>query len=111
MDTDQETTSKVIGKDFVIELAKYFMLFLETDFKKRRQPKRNLSSRMNKGLSVGLYLDKYPTLYKELYKNLIAGFAKEEFPIEQKQFTTKIPASLTELVEHRIDKSFRRRFI
>lgn len=104
MDTDQETTNRVIGKDFVIELAKYFMLFLETDFKKRRQPKRNLSSRMNKGLSVGLYLDKYPSLYKELYKNLISGFAKEEFPIEQKQYTTKIPASLTELVEHRIDK-------
>jgi len=104
METEQETPNKVIGKDFVIELAKYFMLFLETDFKKRRQPKRNLSSRMNKGLSVGLYLDKYPSLQKDLYKNFISGFIKEEFSIEQKQYTTKIPASLTELVEHRIDK-------
>ena len=104
MDKTSEVAKKVISKDFVVDLAKYFMTFLETDFKKRRQPKRNLSSRMNKGLSVGLYLDKYSSLSRQLHKNFVAGFAKEQFPVQQKQFTTNLPQSLTGLLKHSIDK-------
>ncbi len=101
---NENKLAKVINKDFVIELAKYFMQFLETDFKKRRYPKRNLSSRINKGLSVGLYLDKYPALYKDLYKNIVGGFADENIDVSQKEFITKIPDSLRELIAHRIEK-------
>lgn len=99
-----EIQSTVVSKDFVTELAKYFMLFLETDFKKRSQPKRNLSSRVNKGLSVGLYLDKYDDLYKELYRNFIKGFPKQSLQIAQNQFVTKIPSSLKELIAHRVSE-------
>lgn len=104
LDEKTQTQGKVVTKDFIIELAKYFMQFLETDFKKRRQPKRNLSSRVNKGLAVGLYLDKYPSLHKEIYKNVIAGFEKESFEVHSGQYVTKIPDSLRELVSHRIDQ-------
>ena len=94
----------VISKDFVTEVAKYFMAFLETDFKKRTQPKRNLTTRVNKGLSTGLYLDKYPTLYRELYRNFVGGFAKESFDIELGKYTTKISDRLVSLLEQRIDQ-------
>ena len=94
----------IISKDFVTEVAKYFMAFLETDFRKRTQPKRNLTNRVNKGLSTGLYLDKYPTLYKELYKNFVGGFPKETIDVELGKYTTKISDRLVSLLEQRIDQ-------
>lgn len=99
-----DTKPPVISKDFVTEVAKYFMAFLETDFKKRTQPKRNLTTRVNKGLSTGLYLDKYPTLYRELYKNFVSGFAKESFDVELGKYTTRISDRLVSLLEQRIDQ-------
>lgn len=99
-----DTKPPVISKDFVTEVAKYFMAFLETDFKKRTQPKRNLTTRVNKGLSTGLYLDKYPTLYRELYKNFVSGFTKESFEIELGKYTTRISDRLVSLLEQRIDQ-------
>ncbi len=99
-----DTKQSVISKDFVTEVAKYFMAFLETDFKKRTQPKRNLTTRVNKGLSTGLYLDKYPTLYRELYRNFVGGFPKESFEVELGKYTTKISDRLVSLLEQRIDQ-------
>lgn len=101
---NMETKQSVISKEFVTEVAKYFMAFLETDFKKRTQPKRNLTTRINKGLSTGLYLDKYETLYRELYKNFIGGFPKETIEIELGKHITKISDRLVSLLEQRIDQ-------
>lgn len=95
---------RLISKDFIKELAQYFMRFLETDFKKQRQPKRNLSSRIIKGLSVALYLDKYQSLQKELYKNFINGFERNVLTIPAGKYTTKIPDSLIRLVSYKIDQ-------
>ncbi len=99
-----EIKKSVISKDFVTEVAKYFMAFLETDFKKRTQPKRNLTTRVNKGLSTGLYLDKYDSLYRELYKNFTNGFPKETIEIELGRYTTKISDRLVSLLGQRIDQ-------
>lgn len=96
--------NSVISKDFVTEVAKYFMAFLETDFKKRTQPKRNLTTRVNKGLSTGLYLDKYTSLYASLYKNFVGGFPKETIEVELGKYTTKISDRLISLLEQRIDQ-------
>src|SRR5690606_8675523 len=78
--------------------------FLETDFRKRTQPKRNLTTRVNKGLSTGLYLDKYEQLYRELYRNFTNGFPKETIEIELGKYTTKISDRLVSLLEQRIDQ-------
>jgi hypothetical protein len=99
-----DTKKNIISKDFVTEVAKYFMAFLETDFKKRSQPKRNLTSRVNKGISTGLYLDKYEPLYRELYKNFIGGFPKETIEVKLGEHTTKISDRLVSLLEQRIDQ-------
>lgn len=98
------TKNSIISKGFVTEVAKYFMAFLETDFKMRTQPKRNLTNRVNKGLSTGLYLDKYESLYRELYKNFIGGFPKETIEIDLGQYTTKISDRLVSLLSQRIDQ-------
>jgi hypothetical protein len=94
----------IISKDFVTEVAKYFMAFLETDFKKRSQPKRNLTTRVNKGIHTGLYLDKYESLYRELYKNFVGGFPKETIEVNLGEHTTKISDRLVSLLEQRIDQ-------
>jgi hypothetical protein len=105
--TETENMDKkpsVISKNFVTEVAKYFMAFLETDFKKRTQPKRNLTTRVNKGLSTGIYLDKYQSLYRELYKNFVGGFPKETIDIKLGEYTTKISDRLVSLLDQRIDQ-------
>jgi hypothetical protein len=47
------------GLSFIKEVAKYFMDFLETDFHKRRIPKRSIQFRSKNNLLVGLNLNKY----------------------------------------------------
>jgi len=49
---------------FVKEVAKYFMDFLETDFHKRRFPKRSIKLKNEDNLQIGLNLHKYPSFYK-----------------------------------------------
>ncbi|CAH9018636.1 AAA domain-containing protein [Candidatus Nitrosacidococcus sp. I8] len=83
---DQE--ANIVSPSFITDVAKYFMDFLETDFKKRQQPKRNLTTRVNKGHTIGLYLDPYPDLYKILYKNFIAGFP-QSIKIQPEQYLAK----------------------
>jgi len=97
-----DTKPKIISKGFVTEVARYFMAFLETDFRKRTQPKRNLTSRVNNGLTVGLYLDRYANLYRDLYKNFIGGFPKESISVAQEQYITHISERLISLLEQRI---------
>ncbi|MCK5510707.1 hypothetical protein KAI65_04170 [Candidatus Parcubacteria bacterium] len=89
---------------FVKEVAKYFMNFLETDFKKRRIPKRNTIQRTQKGLRVGIDLDKYPKFKKSLLNNFNSGFDKSQLQIKKGDFTNSIPDSLYKLLRERIKK-------
>ena len=63
---DKDTDSGI----FVKEVAKYFMNFLETDFKKRRIPKRDTNKKTKSELTVGLDFEKYPKFKELLIKNL-----------------------------------------
>lgn len=95
---DQQVSS------FVKEVAKYFMNFLETDFKKRRIPKRNTIQKVQNGLKVAIDLDKYDSLKKFLIGSLNKGFPKEEFSLKKGAYTTNIPSSLIELISKKIDQ-------
>lgn len=87
-----------------MEVAKYFMSFLETDFKKRRLPKRNTVQKSKNGLQVAIDLDKYESLKKVINSQLIKGFPKDEIKIKKGSYTTSIPQSLLTLIEKRIKK-------
>jgi superfamily I DNA and/or RNA helicase/very-short-patch-repair endonuclease len=78
------------------------MDFLETDFKKRRIPKRNTMQKTQNGLKVGLDLEKYPSLKKELMGLLNSGFNKESINIRKGDFSNNIPDSLFKLIEKKI---------
>jgi len=47
------------GLAFIREVVKYFMDFLETDFHKRRNPKRTVKFRNDNNLLIGVDLSKY----------------------------------------------------
>lgn len=55
MDNDEKINK---NDNFVTEVAKYFMNFLETDFHKTRLPKRNSISKIVKWYKVWLDLEK-----------------------------------------------------
>lgn len=95
---DIESTS------FVKEVAKYFMNFLETDFKKRRIPKRNSIQKTQKGLKVGIDLEKYPKLKKHFFILLNSGFKKESLQIKKGEYVNNVPKNLFNLIEARIKK-------
>ena len=61
---------------FVSELATYYMDFLETDFHKRRVPKRNVKFRNNKNLRVGLDLAKYDAFQSSLLNVIGSGMTR-----------------------------------
>lgn len=89
---------------FVKEVAKYFMNFLETDFKKRRIPKRNSIQKTQKGLRVGIDLEKYPSLKKTFFALLNSGFKKESLEIKKGEYVNNVPKNLFNLIEARIKK-------
>lgn len=87
---------------FVKEVAKYFMNFLDTDFKRRRIPKRNTIQNTQKGLKVGFDLKKYPKLKNNLLAILNNGFKKEELKIKKGEYTTNIPDIFSLLIINKI---------
>lgn len=90
--------------NFIIEVAKYFMNFLETDFKKRSIPKRTTNQLSKDWLLVWLNLDKYPTFKDILLKNLNSWFQKEELIIKKWSYTINIPSNLSSLINLRIEE-------
>lgn len=90
--------------NFVKEVAKYFMNFLETDFKKRRIPKRNVIQKTHKGFKVGIDLEKYPKLKKTFFSLLNSGFKKESLQIKKGEYVNNVPKNLFNLIEARIKK-------
>jgi len=93
---EKETTS------FIKEVAKYFMEFLDTDFKKRRIPKRNSIQKCQSGLKVAFDLEKYPNLKKDLLKFVTTGVPKDVFELKKGVYTTNVPRNLLNLITKKI---------
>lgn len=90
---------------FIKEVAKYFMDFLETDFHKRKNPKRSIQFRSSNNLLVGLNLNKYPSFYNLVWKTVNHAFDKNAINTIQKGvYKTSIPKNLLDLVKLQIGK-------
>ena len=80
---------------FVKEVAKYFMDFLETDFHKRKNPKRSVKYRTNDNLLVGINPSKYPSFTKDVWKLITHGFDKDILNIISKGvYRSNLPQNL-----------------
>ena len=103
--TTKEKTENKNGLAFIKEVAKYFMDFLETDFHKRRNPKRSVSLRNNNNLLVGLNLNKYPSFNNLVWKAINHAFDKNVLNTIQKSvYRTNIPKNLLDLVKLQSEK-------
>lgn len=93
------------GLVFIKEVAKYFMDFLETDFHKRKNPKRNIQMRNSSNLLVGLNLGKYPNFNTLVWKTIAHGFNGNSLNTIQKGvYRTNIPKNLIDLIKLQIER-------
>jgi len=91
------------GSAFIREVAKYFMDFLETDFHKRRNPKRSIKLRNENNLLVGLNLNKYPVFNDFVWKSVNNAFDSSR-TIDKNHYKTNIPQNLLELIKIQTEK-------
>lgn len=66
-----------VQKYFIKELTKYYVDFLETDFHKRKNPKRSIKRRNEDNLLIGLNTNKYPDFNNLVWKLINHGFNKD----------------------------------
>lgn len=105
MENQGKTNSPKNSLSFIKEVAKYFMDFLETDFHKRRNPKRNVQLRNQDNLLIGLNLNKYPLFLSQAVKAVCSGFSKNNtISIGKGVYKTSIPRNLIELIDLQISK-------
>ena len=99
----QARTGPKNGSAFIKEVAKYFMDFLETDFHKRRNPKRSIKLRDQNNLLVGLNLNKYPAFNNLVWKSVNNAFDASR-TIEKTRYKTNIPQNLLDLIKFQTEK-------
>lgn len=100
--TETETTDGLL---FFKEVAKYFMDFLETDFHKRKFPRRTIKYRNNDNLLVGLNLNKYETFNKLVWESISKNFDKDVLDrIPKGVYKTALPKNLLDLIKLQIGK-------
>lgn len=99
------TESSNRGLAFFKEVTKYFMDFLETDFHKRKFPRRGIKFRNNDNLLVGLNLQKYEAFNKLVWGLINKNFDKEALDrIPKGVYKTSLPKNLLELIKLQIGK-------
>lgn len=90
--------------NFFKALATYFMDFLETDFHKRRLPKRVIKLRDKNNLLIGTHLQKYELFNVNTRRIISEGFSDDESVlIEKGKHKTRIPTNIHKLINLQID--------
>ena len=103
--TKNENENELGNLLFIKEVAKYFMDFLETDFHKRRLPKRSVKFRNNDNLLVGLNLQKYLSFNKLAWKLVSKSFDADTLnKVEKGVHKTNLPKNLLDLIKLQINK-------
>ena len=94
-----------MSNPFIEEVSRYFQEFLETDFKKRRLPKRSIQNVDRLGNLVGLRFDKYPSFKREVLKKISSAKAFQvEIKVRPKQYTRQIKSEISSLVIRQLNK-------
>lgn len=101
--THTEQKPKVNNLQFIKAIARYFMEFLETDFHKRKNPRRSIKLRSGDNLLIGINLAKYPSFNKKVWKLINEGFDKKILEkIVKGEYKSNIPKNLQELIKSQI---------
>ncbi|MFC1710402.1 AAA domain-containing protein [Patescibacteria group bacterium] len=106
-DTTQKKEKRSSSKEllFIKQVAKYFMDFLETDFHKRRIPKRNIKLRSAENLLIGINLSKYPSFNQINWKAINKSFDKSVLrKIGKGVHKANIPQNLLDLISLQVKR-------
>lgn len=96
------TDSPIAG--FAAKVSRYFLDFLETDFKKQQAPRRRIQLKNDVGFRTGLPLRKYPTLYASVWKMLSESIDEiQPLRIARGRFTATISPTLRDLIRQHVD--------
>ena len=93
-------------KSWIGSICGYFRDFLDTDFKKTRAPKRQISSRDRTGLLTGVQLSKYPDLTRDLWECLSSPFGSDmllELSIRRGKYKSRLSDRLISLINKHVD--------
>lgn len=101
MKSSESSSSLLFFKD----VAKYFMDFLETDFHKRKFPRRTIKYRNNDNLLIGLNLQKYETFNRLVHGLIANNFDPDSLnKIQKGVYKTTLPKNLLNLVSLQVEK-------
>lgn len=90
---------------FIKEVTKYFMDFLESDFHKHKNPRRSIKFRNNDNLLIGLNLQKYPSFNKKVATLISKNFdGGTQGVIEKGVYKTNLPKNLLDLISLQVGK-------
>lgn len=91
------------GLLYLKEVAKYFMDFLETDFHKRKNPRRVVKLRNEEALLVGIRLDKFPSFNDAVWKSIRDAFGTKALKqIAKGGYRSNIPSNLIDLIKYQL---------
>jgi hypothetical protein len=89
---------------FSQKVLRYFLTFLQTDFKRQQAPRRRIQLKSDAGFRMGMPLRKYVTLYNAIWK--FAGSAPEgglQFRVAPKKYTSPISPTLRDLIRQQVE--------
>lgn len=99
----KEVKSESDFKSFMERLCRYYMEFLETDFKRRRNPSRKIVGR-TKNLLTAIPLYKYDKINRFVVDAITSNFESNKFQnIERGKFTVKVSSKFMEKVSADLD--------
>lgn len=80
-------------------VCRYFLDFLETDFKRQQAPRRRILGRTESGQSTSINLRKYRKLYEEIWKAATKPLNEgSRFSITRKTYTAQLSPILQDLI-------------
>lgn len=92
------------NSSFLKSIARYFMDFLETDFHRRRVPRRSVKLKNESGQLLGISIDKYPGFDNEIWNVVSRKFDDGgAINIQKNQYRASIPANLKELLAKQVE--------
>ena len=101
--SDDNPQSEVI-KGFSQKVLRYFLTFLQTDFKKQQIPRRKIQLKSDVGFRMGVPLRKYVSLYKAVWKFISEAPEKGlTFKISPGRYTAPISPTLRDLIRQHVD--------
>ena len=94
-----------MSQSFFKEVCTYFQNFLETDFKSRRAPKRNLNLKDKAGNLTGLRLEKYPSFQSKVFELINSENVDFQIEVPRNKYTANLSDDVTDLIIKKIIKS------